>query len=137
REYDRGARLPVVRERSGSRCCISGTWEVPSPLLPPRRSRPGRLGSSLSNLDKQCWLSKHLRALERRTARERPRVPPRGIEPLPQAPEACVISISPRGRGAVGYHKRPHPVHRSVRPLREVEASVARGTAGPPPACRG
>src|SRR5512144_2343003 len=70
-------------------------------LLPLDRPRPGKL--SRSTLDNGGPVTQA--AAEARPLR---RVPPRGIEPLPQAPEACVISISPRGRGTLaGYHKRP------------------------------
>ena len=35
-------------------------------------------------------------------------VPPPGIEPRPQVPETCVISISPRGHGgySITYQRR-------------------------------
>ena len=54
-------------------------------------------GASVVSASARRW-SEIAAPLSPRPSAKSPSLPPRGIEPLPQAPEACVISISPRGR---------------------------------------
>src|SRR5439155_25822487 len=71
-----------------------------SSITPPPAQSPvrQRRGSSIPRVESRQTVL-HRQALGTRRAVLFHQVPPRGIEPLPQAPEACVISISPRGRG--------------------------------------
>src|SRR6185295_6237631 len=97
-EDDGCALLPIVRQRDQDPVVAFlalGKFHHPSS----RKTDPdeGRVEAGQpSNLDKQRGVSKHRASRDGRLGSRE--MPPRGIEPLPQAPEACVISISPRGR---------------------------------------
>src|SRR5439155_1233999 len=77
------ARSP--RAGSRSRCCISGTWEVPS-TSPPAQTLPARQSRIQPVECRQTVLVKQALARLRPPDRQLPPPPPGGLEPPPQAP---------------------------------------------------
>src|SRR5262249_49800516 len=90
-ENHRRTFLPVIGERDEHPVATFQAFgKLHQPLLTPSRPHSVRWSQDGEN--------SRTNSRKARACGTPCRVPPRGIEPLPQAPEACVISISPRGQ---------------------------------------